>query len=235
MMQGFGIDGYFAEYAVADWHNAMVLPPNLDPVAAAPLFCAGVTAFNGINGLKLEPGSWVAVIGCGGLGLMGIQYALAMGYKVIGIDTAAVPREEALAAGASHVFDPSAKADAKGRTHVDQILEITGKGVDAAVNFTNSKRAYEAMPAILRPGRSILMAVGIPAEPVDFSIYDISLNKYRVMGANNGQCYDMPDAINFSAKHNIASKIEYYNLEDLPKMVEKLQNHTARGRLAVKF
>lgn len=227
------MDGYFAEYAVIDYHNAIVLPSSLDPVAAAPLFCAGVTAFHAIDDLKIPAGSWVAIIGCGGLGLLGIQYALAMGYKVIGIDTAGPAREEAQEAGASYVFDPTAKAD--GKTHTERILEITGGGVDAAVNFTASKRAYAGMPAILRPGRGILMAVGIPAEPIEISVFDLALNKYKVMGSNNGHCHNMRPAIEFSAKHNIVSKVEYFTIEELPKMVEKMQNHTARGRLAVKF
>lgn len=78
-MQGFTIDGYFAEYTVVDYRSALLLPTSLDPVAAAPLFCAGVTAFYAIHDLQLPPGSWVAVIGCGGLGHLGIQYARAMG------------------------------------------------------------------------------------------------------------------------------------------------------------
>jgi alcohol dehydrogenase, propanol-preferring len=70
-MSGFSRDGYFQEYAAVDARNMMVLPDGLDPKDAAPLFCAGVTAFHAINDLKLAPGSWVAVIGCGGLGHLG--------------------------------------------------------------------------------------------------------------------------------------------------------------------
>ncbi|KAG9255641.1 chaperonin 10-like protein [Emericellopsis atlantica] len=230
VIQGFGRDGYFAEYAVIDHHNAIVLPRELDPVAAAPLFCAGVTAYHAIDDLKLPHQSWVAIIGCGGLGLLAIQYARAMQYRVIAIDTAVPALEEAKASGAEHAFDPANDAD-----YVSRIMEITGRGVHAAVNFTASKRAYAAMPAIIRPGNGILMAVGIPAQPIELSVFDIALQKYRVMGASNGQCHNTRPAIEFSAKHNIVSKTEYFPLEDLPTMVEKMQNHTARGRMAVRF
>lgn len=233
-MQGFGLDGYFAEYAVVDYRTAMVLPQNLDPVAAAPLFCAGVTAFHAIDDLKLPRGSWVAVIGCGGLGLLGIKYALAMGYRVIGIDMAAPARDEAKVSGAEHVFNPAEKT-ADGKTHTERILEITGGGVDAAVNFTASKKAYDGMPAIIRPGQGIFMAVGIPQEPLQINAFDIALGRYRVMGSNNGNTHNMKPAIEFSAKHNINSAVEYFALEDLPFMVEKMQKHQARGRLAVRF
>lgn len=234
-MQGFGVDGFFAEYAVVDYRNAMILPEKLDPVAAAPLFCAGVTAFHAIDDLKLPEGSWVAVIGCGGLGHLGIQYARAKGYQVIGLDVAPAALEEAKKSGAKYAFDSSAAKTDDGRGYVERILEITGGGVDAAVNFTASKRAYAGMPAIIRPGRGILMAVGIPAEPIDVNVFDLALGKYRIMGSNNGMCYNMRPAIEFSAEHNIESHVEYFPLEDLPLMVEKMINHTARGRMAVKF
>lgn len=234
-MQGFGVDGYFAEYAVVDYRNAMILPEELDPVAAAPLFCAGVTAFHAIDDLKLPAGSWVAVIGCGGLGHLGIQYARANGYHVIGLDVAPAALEEATKSGAKYAFDTSAATTDDGRGYVERILDITGGGVDAAVNFTASKKAYAAMPAIIRPGRGILMAVGIPAEPIEINVFDLALCRYRVMGSNNGQCYNMRPAIEFSAKHKITSSIEYFPLEDLPIMVEKMVSHKARGRMAVKF
>lgn len=234
-MQGFGFDGYFAEYAVVDFRNAMILPEKLDPVAAAPLFCAGVTAFHAIDDLKLPAGSWVAIIGCGGLGLLGVQYARAKGYKVIGLDMAPAALEEAKGSGAEHVFDTSPGKTDDGRGWVKSIIEITGGGVDAAVNFTASKKAYDAMPSIIRPGRGIFMVVGIPSEPLQINAFDIALGRYRVMGSNNGTCHNMRPAIEFSAEHGIVSRIEYFPLEDLPKMVEKMQSHKARGRLAVRF
>lgn len=234
-MPGFAVDGFFAEYAVVPYQNAMVLPEKLDPVAAAPLFCAGVTAYHAIDDLRLPAGSWVAVVGCGGLGHLGIKYAVAKGYKVIGIDMSAAALEEAKASGATHVFDPSAARTDDGQSYISRILEITGGGVDAAVNFTASKRAYDAMPDIIRPARGIFMVVGIPSEPLQINAYDIAMNKFRVMGSNNGQCYNMRPAIEFSAEHGISSSIEYHTLDQLPQMVEKMRSHKARGRLAVKF
>ena len=74
-IQGFSCDGYFQEYVCVDARNTMVLPEELDVTSAAPLFCAGVTAFHGVEDCGLKPGQWMAVIGCGGLGHMGIQYA----------------------------------------------------------------------------------------------------------------------------------------------------------------
>ena len=138
-MQGFSVDGYFQEYVVVDARTAMVLPKELDPKTAAPLFCAGVTAFHGIQDCELEPGQWVGVIGCGGLGHLGVQYAKAMGLKVIGLDISDIQLETATASGADYVFNSLTDKD-----YVKKILELTGGGVHAAVNFTASKKVWKS-------------------------------------------------------------------------------------------
>jgi propanol-preferring alcohol dehydrogenase len=71
VMSGFGRDGFFQEYVVAHWRNAIVLPDALDIYEAAPLFCAGVTSYQGVTEAKINPGEWMAIIGCGGLGHLG--------------------------------------------------------------------------------------------------------------------------------------------------------------------
>ena len=85
-LQGFVVDGFFQEYAVVDYHNAVHLPKELDMKRTAPLFCAGITAFHAVDNCELRQGDWLAVIGCGGLGQYATQYAKAMGFKVVGID-----------------------------------------------------------------------------------------------------------------------------------------------------
>jgi len=77
-LQGFVVDGYFAEFAVVDWQNAVVLPSNLEMKKAAPLFCAGITSFHSVDSCELKEGQWLAIIGCGGLGQYAIQYAKAV-------------------------------------------------------------------------------------------------------------------------------------------------------------
>ena len=102
-LHGFDTDGFFAEYASVDYRDAIILPEKLDMNTASAFFCAGVTgidpsdfnhrdnltyntAFNGVNSCDLEPGEWIVIVGCGGLGQMAIQYAKAMKLKVIGLD-----------------------------------------------------------------------------------------------------------------------------------------------------
>lgn len=108
-----------------------------------------------------------------------------MGYKVIGLDIAPQALEEAKSQGADHVFNTMSDSDYKAK-----ILEITGGGVDAAVNFTASKRSYDDAPAIIRPGTGLLMVVGIPQQPLQLNALDIALGRFRVKGSNNGsKCF----------------------------------------------
>ncbi|KAL5120946.1 hypothetical protein ACEQ8H_001134 [Pleosporales sp. CAS-2024a] len=229
-MQGFGADGYFAEYAVVDARNAMVLPKNLDPKFSAPLFCAGVTAYHGIADCELPAGSWVAVVGCGGLGHMGIQYAKAMGYRVIGIDITEAALEEANKCGADYVINSLSDKD-----YTNTVKEITGGGVHAAVNFTASKKSYDDCPALVRSGEGIVMVVGIPRQPLEFNALDIALGRYKVKGSNNGTCYNMKEVIDFSAKHGITPHMSTFKLEEVPKMIELMASHKAQGRMGVVF
>ena len=69
LLQGFTTDGFFAEYAVVDQPNCVHLPESIDINTAAPMFCAGITAFHAVDSAEVDKGDWLAVIGAGGLGM----------------------------------------------------------------------------------------------------------------------------------------------------------------------
>jgi propanol-preferring alcohol dehydrogenase len=118
---------------------------------------------------------------------MGIQYAKAMGHKVIGIDITEAAINEARNCGADHVFNSMSDKDYKRK-----IVELTGGGVHAAVNFTASKKSYDDCPAIVKAGEGLIMVVGIPRQPLEFNGLDIALGRYRVKGSNNGSKSRLP-------------------------------------------
>jgi D-arabinose 1-dehydrogenase-like Zn-dependent alcohol dehydrogenase len=229
-VQGFGHDGYYAEYAVVDARNTIILPDSLDVTRAAPLFCAGVTAFHGVEECGLQPGQWMAVVGAGGLGQLGVQYAKAMGIKVIAIDIHDAQLKEAKEAGADHTFNSKTDPD-----YVAKMVELTGGGVDAAINFTASKAAYSSMPPMIRPVTGILMVVGVASEPIEFDSFALVFRHYIVKGACNGTCYNMPKAIEFSAKHGIQPSVDFFSVEELPEMLRRMKAGEARGRMGIRF
>jgi propanol-preferring alcohol dehydrogenase len=104
-----------------------------------------------------------------------------MGYKVIGIDLSEDSLEAAKSCGADYTFNPVSDKD-----YVKKIIELTDGGVDAAVNFTASKKAYDDMPQLIKPGTGTLMVVGIPQKPLELNALDIALGRFKVKGSNNG-------------------------------------------------
>lgn len=207
----------------------------MDLSNSAPLFCAGTTAYNAttetVKELNRDPAdTWVAVIGCGGLGHLGIQYLKAYGCKIIAIDLSAEALEEAKSQGADHTFNPRTDKD-----YVKQIRrQITGKGVHAAINFTDVVQAYQDAYRIIRYN-GILMAVGLPAKPVPVHMMDISMWRLRLRGANNGRTDQLRQCLEFSHKHGIKPTITHYKLEQFHEMLEIMRAGKQKGRLGIVF
>jgi alcohol dehydrogenase, propanol-preferring len=172
--------------------------------------------------------------------------------RVIGVDVVDTQLEEATAQGAEHVFNSKTDKD-----YLEKIRRVTGGGVDAAVNFTAAKRAYDDMPGMVksvhlptylsrctkikatntfaRAGEGLIMVVGIPQQPLQFNALDIAMGRFRVKGSNNGTNYNMRPAIEFSVKHGIRPHVTHFPLEEVGKMIDLMHDGKARGRLAVRF
>lgn len=230
------VDGYFQEYAAIHWRNAAKVPSGMDLTTLAPMFCAGCTAFNSVTDTiaevkGVEPAeTWVAVVGCGGLGHLGVQYLKAYGCKVVGIDLSPEALDEAKAQGSDDVFNPQVEGD-----YVAKIKAITGgKGCHAAINYTNSVPAYSSIPALLRTN-GVLMVTGIPQKPLQFNAMEISMNRIRVRGSNNGITPRLVKCLEFSHKHGIKPHLTRFKLEQFQDMLDLMHSGKHKGRLGVVF
>ncbi|TKA72396.1 hypothetical protein B0A55_05860 [Friedmanniomyces simplex] len=233
-VQGMTVDGYFQEYCAIKWRNAVRIPDDMDLDACAPLFCAGCTAFNAVTDTLAElPGkpdsTWVAVIGCGGLGHLAIQYLKAYDYRVIGIDLSPDAIAEAKASGADHALNPKSGSD-----YIQQVRKITGKGCHAAINVTNSVPAYSSTPQLLRMN-GVLMVTGIPQKPLQFQAMDISMNRIRVRGSNNGTTPRLEKCVKFSHEHGIKPHVTQFKLDDFEETLKLMESGRHKGRLGVLF
>ena len=83
---GYTQNGGFAEYILADPNYIAYIPAGLDPLEAAPIICAGITTYKGIQEADVEPGQWIVISRVGGLGHLAVQYAKAMGLRVCAVD-----------------------------------------------------------------------------------------------------------------------------------------------------
>ncbi|PLB50102.1 GroES-like protein [Aspergillus steynii IBT 23096] len=229
-LHGFTTHGHFAEYSLADARNSMVLPDGIDMVATAPLFCAGVTAYHAVKQCNLKPGQWIAVIGCGGLGHLAIQYAKAMGIRVIGVDISDPQLESAKGLGADITYNSLSNP-----TYAEELKKITGGGAHAAAVFSASNAAYESTPSILRIN-GLMMVVGIPKANLSINALDILLGKYRIQGVSSGTPQQMREPIEFSHRHGIKPHMTtFQSLDDIHAMIDLMQSGKSAGRLGIVF
>jgi propanol-preferring alcohol dehydrogenase len=159
---------------------------------------------------------------------MGIRIAKAMGLNVVGIDISDDILAVATENGADVVIN-SRSAD-----YDKQVKDATGGGAHAAVVFSAAQAAYSSAIKILRVN-GILMVVGLPAEPLQFSAFDLMKKTYQVRSESTGPPQQMPRAIEFIAKHNIKPKVETYKLDQIHEMIDRMQNGKSKARMVVVF
>lgn len=229
--QGFAVDGFFAEYALVDRRNAVVLDEskwNMD--AASAVFCAGITAFHSVDGCELSPGDWFGVVGCGGLGQLATQYAKAMGLKVVGVDVADANLEETEKQGADAVFNSTSNPD-----WARDIKKLTGGGVRAVAVYTNAPPAFASASSCLALGGT-LMIIGVSKEPIKIDGMDLLLGRYKIKGDSTSIPQRMHKAVDFTAKHGIMPAVEIRDsLEDLAAMVDDMEKGRVTKRQGIAF
>ncbi|KAI9811860.1 MAG: putative secondary metabolism biosynthetic enzyme [Pycnora praestabilis] len=234
-MQGFTVDGYFQEYCIIDQRTAIVLPKNMDPAVASPIFCAGITAYQGVLAARIKPGQSLAVIGCGGLGqlasIKAIRYAKAKGYKVIAIDIDEATLQMARESGANYTFNSRSN-----KLYIDEILKVTSGGCEAAAVFAAAKAGYDTAPKVLRVGGH-LVCVGIPPVDITLSAFDITMKKYHVFAANNHALpRELRECAEFTSANGISSPSKFFKLEQINEMIQTMAKEKMGGsRLVVRF
>ncbi len=218
LCSGLKRDGTFAEYAVVPSRYVIRIPEGVPDRFVAPILCGGVTAFKAIKVSEAVPGQWMAISGAGGgVGALGVQFARAMGYRVIAIDLGVSKREYCLELGAEAYFDAK-EVDAAA------IQKLTGDGAAAVLVMANSSRAYEAALEFVAP-YGALVCVGIPPpdQQVRFHpILGISKN-IRIIGSAVGTRKDIWDAIEFVKRGVVTPRVQMARLEDLSDIAQNFQ------------
>lgn len=184
---GYHVDGTFQQYVVAPAKYVTKVPDGLRSIDAAPILCAGVTVYRALKEAGLSVGDWVVLPGAGGgLGHLGVQYAAAMGYRVIGIDTGEEKKKLVLDLGADAWIDFKECKDCVG-----EVLRITGGlGAHAAVVAAASEAAYTQGLDYIRP-RGTLVAVGLPpGTNIKADVFWTTINAKRIVGSIVGNRND---------------------------------------------
>ncbi len=192
---GYTKNGSFGQYMLVDARFAPRIPKSVDLAAVAPILCAGVTVYKGLKVSEVKPGQWVLISGVGGLGHIAVQYAVAMGMRVVTVDVDDAKSRLARKHGAEYAFN----AAVEGNGLAAKIKEVTGGGVHGAlVTAVNGKAFPQAMGA-LRSGGTVSL-VGLPPEAFPLDIFSTVLFGLTVRGSLVGTRKDMEEAIDFFAR-----------------------------------
>jgi propanol-preferring alcohol dehydrogenase len=221
---GIHHDGGYAEVMTAKASGLVAIPDDLSSADAAPLLCAGLTTFSALRNSKAKPGDLVAVLGIGGLGHLGVQYARHMGFEVVAIARGADKAELAKKLGAHHYIDssasdPAAALQALGGAKVILITASGGKTV--AATFKG-----------LRPG-GVSIVLGVGPEPIETSSLDLIFGSRKLEGALTGDPATADATLRFSALSGVSAMIETVPLDQAANAYAKMMAGKARFRMVL--
>lgn len=223
LANGYNVHGTHAEYAIMNERFAVEIPDSINSAVAAPMMCAGVTAYGAVQLADLEPGRVCLILGCGGLGQFAIQLAKQFGATVIAVDSN--PEKLALARrlGADQVLLPDDDAAAA--------IRSLG-GADAALNFAPSAHIWPLVTQTLNQG-STFVSVAMVEEPVPLGLDWLTYNGVKITGASVGTRQQSADLMSIAAAANIRVPTETIRLDDINKGLERLANGQVEGRLVI--
>jgi len=220
---GISFDGGYGEYMVAPASAVARMPADLPPVDAAPLMCAGITTFNALRNSGARPGDVVAVLGLGGLGHLGVQYAAKMGFLTVGIARGKDKQPLALKLGASVYIDNQAQDPA------GELQKLGGaKVILATVTSGEAMSAVQGGLAV----NGTLMVIGA-ADSLKVSPLLLLSGCRSIKGWYSGTSIDSEDTLTFSARSGVRSMNETFPLERANEAYERMMSGKARFRVVL--
>lgn len=224
---GYTVNGSFGSYMLVNAAYAARIPDGVDPVEVAPILCAGVTVYKGLKVTDTRPGQWVAISGIGGLGHVAVQYAIAMGLRVVAIDVDDSKLDLATRLGAEIVVN------ARTADVVAEVQKATG-GVHGVLVTAVHPEAFGQAIGLARRGGTIVF-VGLPPGDFPASIFDIVLKGLTIRGSIVGTRQDMVEAIDFFARGLIHPTVHTTALDDINTVFADMEQGRIDGRVVIDY
>ncbi|HYK60399.1 MAG TPA: zinc-dependent alcohol dehydrogenase [Bryobacteraceae bacterium] len=222
---GYTANGSFADYVLAPAAYVAHIPNSLSDIDAAPILCAGVTMWKALKETEAQPGQWVAISGVGGLGQLGVQYAVAMGLQVIAIDIDPEKLPVAKRMGAEITLN--AKQDDVVKTVQSEI----GGAHGVVVTAVSLSAFTQAIDITRRKGTCVL--VGLPPGEFPTPIFDVVLKRITIRGSLVGTRADLQDCLSIAAHRNIRSHAQTEPLEKVNRTLDDLRQGKIKGRVVL--
>jgi D-arabinose 1-dehydrogenase-like Zn-dependent alcohol dehydrogenase len=218
---GFTYDWGYADYMIASSKALALIPDQLSATDAAPLMCAGITTYNALRNSGAHVGDVVAILGVGGLGHLGIQFAAKMGFKTIAIARGKDKEELVKKLGARHYID------SESQNAVEELAKLGGAKVILA-----TVPSGKAMSAVLG-GLGVngkLIVIGASEELLEVPLLPLLSGRQSIMGWYSGSSIDSQDTLSFSALSGVRSMNEVFPLERASEAYELMMSGKARFR-----
>ncbi|MDO5492251.1 MAG: alcohol dehydrogenase AdhP [Nesterenkonia sp.] len=224
---GYSTDGSFGEYMIVDAAYAPRIPEGSDPHEIAPVLCAGVTVYKGLKMTGVRPGQWVVISGVGGLGHIAVQYAVAMGMRVIAVDVA----DDKLALAERHGAELT--YNAMGRDPAQEIQEAVG-GTHGVLVTAVHPSAFGQAIGMTRRGGTIVFN-GLPPGDFPAPIFEIVLKGLTIRGSIVGTRQDMVEALDFYARGTIRPTFTRRRLDDVNAVLDEMEHGKIEGRVVIDY
>jgi D-arabinose 1-dehydrogenase-like Zn-dependent alcohol dehydrogenase len=223
-ISGISYDGGYQQYMVAPAEALTAMPNGLGDAEAAPLLCAGITTFNALRHSGAGPGDLVAVLGIGGLGHLGIQFANKFGYKVVAIGRGSENAAVAKKLGASVYIDNKVTNPA------EELQKLGGAQVILAT-APSSKAMSEVINGLGPNGK--LVVVGASSDPIEVTPIQLITGSKSIQGWASGTPADEEDTLRFAELTGVRPMIETYPLEKAAEAYDRMMSGKAQFRVVL--
>ncbi|MFV0389096.1 MAG: NAD(P)-dependent alcohol dehydrogenase [Pyrinomonadaceae bacterium] len=214
--------GGYSERIVANEDYVLKMPENLDPAAASPLLCGGITVYSPLKHWKIGPGKTVGIVGIGGLGHLAIKIAKALGAKVTAFTT-----------------DDSKFEDAKNLGADDAVLSTDKQQMnkqidcfDLILDTVSAKHDVNEYLSLLKVDGSLVL-VGLPSKPLEVVSFGLIHGRKNFAGSNIGGIEETQEMLEFCAENKITAEIEKIDMQEINRAYERMESGDVKYRFVV--
>jgi uncharacterized zinc-type alcohol dehydrogenase-like protein len=214
--------GGYANRFVINEDYAVHIPENLPLEGVAPLLCAGITLYSPIKHWKVGPGKKVAVMGLGGLGHMGVKFAVAMGAEVTVLSHSPHKKDDALAMGAHHFI----------ATDDESVFTTHAKSFDVILNTVSAEIDIDKYISLLKLNGT-LVVIGLPGKPYAVNVGTLLNGRRGIAGSMIGGIPELQEMLDFCGEKNIVSDVEVIKADYINEAYERTVASDVKYRFVI--
>jgi uncharacterized zinc-type alcohol dehydrogenase-like protein len=214
-----GRNGGYADKIRVNSRFAIPVPESLDSENVAPLLCGGITVYNPLRNHLARPASRVGIVGIGGLGHMGLQFARAFGCEVTAFSTSKDKEPEALSLGANHFVN----------TRDTGALKKVAGSFDLILSTVSADQEFQGFINALRP-KGTLIVLGASPKPMEISAFSLLSGQKSVAGSPTGSPGDLHEMLDVAARHGVKAITESFAMKDANAAIARVKKNQVRYR-----